>query len=134
VITLSSEGFRALAAKAAEGPQDIPLVEPPDSGLGVSLMKFDLHSCSEALGYRLAARLAVPVARAEPFWVTDRVTVPPFAAGPGRIGVFVKYLSPLVRISRDVAAERFPDATARARSAMGGRLPQWILCAPAVPG
>src|SRR5438045_3940991 len=74
-------------AKRFEGNHLVTDVGP----FAQAILKFKSISVCEVLGYELAARIGVRIARMQGFWTQTVVNAAEITAEPGRVGILVDY-------------------------------------------
>jgi len=102
-----------ILADAEDGPQGLPVVRLPETGITRCLLKLrQTRACCEVLGYLLAPSLRVPVMRATPLWCPRAFRYKGQPAGDGRIGLAVQYMDEFQHITWEQATSQAPEIVA----------------------
>jgi len=92
----------------------LPLVTEDVRGVPKSIFKFEPISICEVFGYQIAEAIGVRVAQRRGFWTSKALRINQWNAGPGRIGILVKYHEDWQPLDREDAVKRDVVQAARA--------------------
>lgn len=113
--------LRLLVESASSHAQEHPIIDAEPLGIGMerAILKFQVHSANENLGYAVARAASLPVPRAVGVWFDPEDGLACGEVMPGDLGILIEYHADWRSISRREAVAIDPTATGEALAGCG---------------